>query len=120
MAQMLCVLLILLVVSTCSSARLLNDDQLPHLELPKAHNKHNVFLPENPSHEEAHHHLRPQQRVFPCHTDNTDQASSSHLPAAPRFGAAAVAKYGPLVLNLLPKGTNPPSGPSKGTNDINN
>ncbi|BFG22975.1 hypothetical protein CerSpe_092490 [Prunus speciosa] len=112
MAQMLCVLLVLLAVSTCSSARLLND-QLHHLELPKAQNKHNVFLPENPSHEEAHH-----QHVFPCHTVNTDQASSSHLPAAPRFGAAAAAKYGPLVLNLLPKGPTPPSGPSKGTNNL--
>ncbi|TKY73934.1 hypothetical protein E2542_SST02693 [Spatholobus suberectus] len=29
-------------------------------------------------------------------------------------------KYGPLILNMLPKGPVPPSGPSKGTNSINN
>ncbi|RDX93549.1 hypothetical protein CR513_24175, partial [Mucuna pruriens] len=29
-------------------------------------------------------------------------------------------KYGPLVLNMLPKGPVPPSGPSKGINSINN
>ncbi|XP_028778859.1 uncharacterized protein LOC114735338 [Neltuma alba] len=29
-------------------------------------------------------------------------------------------KYGPLVLNMLPKGGVPPSGPSKGTNNVNN
>ncbi|KAF5201568.1 hypothetical protein FRX31_008850 [Thalictrum thalictroides] len=28
-------------------------------------------------------------------------------------------KYGSIVLNLLPKGTVPPSGPSKGSNSIN-
>ncbi|KAK7282431.1 hypothetical protein RIF29_11186 [Crotalaria pallida] len=29
-------------------------------------------------------------------------------------------KYGRLILNMLPKGTVPPSGPSKGINNINN
>lgn len=29
-------------------------------------------------------------------------------------------KYGSLVLNMLPKGPVPPSGPSKGTNNLNN
>ncbi|KAF5726964.1 hypothetical protein HS088_TW22G00649 [Tripterygium wilfordii] len=29
-------------------------------------------------------------------------------------------RYGPLVLNMLPKGLPPPSGPSKGTNQVDN
>ncbi|GFZ15095.1 hypothetical protein Acr_24g0012850 [Actinidia rufa] len=29
-------------------------------------------------------------------------------------------RYGPLFLSMLPKGSVPPSGPSKGTNNMNN
>ncbi|KAJ8763998.1 hypothetical protein K2173_004870 [Erythroxylum novogranatense] len=29
-------------------------------------------------------------------------------------------RYGPMILNMLPKGAIPSSGPSKGTNSINN
>lgn len=100
MAKMVLLLFLVVlasVLTSSASARLLND--------------HLTLLPESP----------PQslkQQVLPCHTDdNNIQASAAETP---RFGAAAAAKYGPLLLNLLPKGTNPPSGPSKGTNDLNN
>ena len=35
-------------------------------------------------------------------------------------GEEAVSKYRPLLLNLLPKGLSPPSGPSKRTNNVGN
>ncbi|PNX57536.1 hypothetical protein L195_g058744, partial [Trifolium pratense] len=35
-------------------------------------------------------------------------------------GGGKAAAYGPLILNMLPKGKVPPSGPSKGTNNLNN
>ncbi|KAB5561790.1 hypothetical protein DKX38_006747 [Salix brachista] len=35
-------------------------------------------------------------------------------------GEEAVSKYRPLLLNLLPKGPSPPSGPSKRTNNVGN
>ncbi|KAG5248327.1 hypothetical protein OIU76_030536 [Salix suchowensis] len=35
-------------------------------------------------------------------------------------GEEAVSKYRPLLLNLLPKGPLPPSGPSKRTNNVGN
>lgn len=86
------------VLTSSASARLLND--------------HLTLLTENPSQPR-------KQQVLPYHKgDNTDiQASAVE---SSRFGAAAAAKYGPLVLNLLPKGTKPPSGPSKGTNELKN
>lgn len=49
-----------------------------------------------------------KDRVMPC-----DEASH-HRPRMVR------GRYGALVLNVLPKGTTPPSGPSKGTNNLNN
>uniref|UniRef100_A0A5B7CB11 Uncharacterized protein n=1 Tax=Davidia involucrata TaxID=16924 RepID=A0A5B7CB11_DAVIN len=49
---------------------------------------------------------------LPCEMD-----SSTEILAPKRLGG----KYGlPLVLNMLPKGPAPPSGPSKGTNNIKN
>ncbi|KAJ6403407.1 hypothetical protein OIU84_015332 [Salix udensis] len=35
-------------------------------------------------------------------------------------GEETVSKYRPLLLNLLPKGPSPPSGPSKRTNNVGN
>ncbi|KAF7830873.1 hypothetical protein G2W53_013206 [Senna tora] len=83
-------LVVLLLTPSFSSARLLNDDFNTVLVLPG--------------------------RVLPCH---------HHAEAAGRIGASpakrvVAGKYGPLVLNMLPKGTVPPSGPSKGTNNVNN
>ncbi|OVA17262.1 hypothetical protein BVC80_1837g58 [Macleaya cordata] len=52
--------------------------------------------------------------VIPC-----DMESTNNL--APATEEKRTGKYGSMmVLNLLPKGTVPPSGPSKGTNDMNN
>ncbi|KAL2339465.1 hypothetical protein Fmac_007405 [Flemingia macrophylla] len=49
-------------------------------------------------------------------------ALPSDTVAPPEEGHLRVAgkKFGPLVLNMLPKGPVPPSGPSKGTNGLNN
>ncbi|KAM1020360.1 hypothetical protein ACFX13_042337 [Malus domestica] len=100
MAKLLLLLLLVVfasVLTSSASARLLNG--------------HLTLLLENPSESQ-------KQQVLPCHTNDSNiQASAAETP---RFGAAAAAKYGPLILNLLPKGTKPPSGPSKGTNDLNN
>ena len=58
-------------------------------------------------------------------SDNV-RSQAAHVETAgklTRFHATAprlAGKYGPLVLNMLPKGMKPPSGPSKRANNINN
>ncbi|KAK9913847.1 hypothetical protein M0R45_037653 [Rubus argutus] len=84
------ILFLFLVVSSSTSGRLLNDN-----------------VSQNPS-----------ILVLPCHTH--DGETGFRATPNPGFGAAAAnRKYGPLVLNMLPKGTTTPSGPSKGTNSLN-
>ncbi|KAM5556849.1 hypothetical protein ABKV19_024306 [Rosa sericea] len=99
-AQLQILLFFFLVVSSSASARLLNVD--------------NVLQ-------------NPPVLVLPCHTDgegNSNQqteVTGIRVSPTPRFDAAAKnRKYMPLVLNMLPKGLTTPSGPSKGTNSINN
>lgn len=79
-----------LLSSSPSSARLLNNIALPSQEEPAGH-------------------------VSPC--DHMSVVAGK-LPS-PGMKVAG-GKYGALILNMLPKGTVPPSGPSKGTNNINN
>ncbi|KAJ4978195.1 hypothetical protein NE237_008975 [Protea cynaroides] len=62
--------------------------------------------------------VRQFQHVFPCEMESGKNIPVIREVAPPE---KMVRKYGrPLVLNLLPKGTNPPSGPSKGTDSLNN
>ncbi|KAL6131703.1 hypothetical protein ACLB2K_070077 [Fragaria x ananassa] len=101
-AQLQILLFVFLVLSSSASARLLN-------------NVGNVLQ-------------KPSVLVLPCHTHDGEGNSNQETgvtgfraSATPRFGAAAKnRKYGPLVLNMLPKGRTTPSGPSKGTNSITN
>ncbi|KAL0922541.1 hypothetical protein M5K25_006532 [Dendrobium thyrsiflorum] len=46
--------------------------------------------------------------------------TSTNNSAATKMAAMSEEIYRPLLLNLLPRGTFPPSGPSKGTNEYNN
>ncbi|KAG4392836.1 hypothetical protein AAZX31_04G202400 [Glycine max] len=53
--------------------------------------------------------------------DNNFAATEPSLNLAlPSDRRVAGGKYGPMILNMLPKGPVPPSGPSKGTNNLNN
>ncbi|PRQ59607.1 hypothetical protein RchiOBHm_Chr1g0372031 [Rosa chinensis] len=100
-AQLQIFLFFFLVVSSSASARLLNVG--------------NVLQ-------------NPPVLVLPCHTDGegnsnqqTEVINGIRAYPTPRFDAAAKnRKYVPLVFNMLPKGPTTPSGPSKGTNSINN
>ncbi|CAJ2641702.1 unnamed protein product [Trifolium pratense] len=87
-------LLILLSLSSLSSARPLNDfSHLPatsNLALPS---DRTAMMPEKEGHVSGVLEIR---------------------------GGGKAAAYGPLILNMLPKGKVPPSGPSKGTNNLNN
>lgn len=80
-----------LLSSSPSSARLL-DIALPSQEEPAGH-------------------------VSPC--DHMRVVAAAGKLPSPGMRVAG-GKYGPLILNMLPKGTVPPSGPSKGTNNSNN
>ncbi|KAG5223430.1 hypothetical protein IMY05_C0964000200 [Salix suchowensis] len=105
-------LLIVISVSAPSSARPLSADLLQsltatepalNLALPME-NMDDVFV--NPAVE------KDSEHVLPCHTEIGEGSD---------IGSARLAgKFGPMILNLLPKGTVPPSGPSKGTNSLNN
>ncbi|WJX34517.1 hypothetical protein P8452_22624 [Trifolium repens] len=83
-ATLLVSLLILLSLSSISSARPLND--FSHLATTSS----NLALP----------------------TDRTAMPEKE--------GHVSGVYYGPLILNMLPKGKITPSGPSKGTNNLNN
>ncbi|XP_044462454.1 uncharacterized protein LOC123193497 [Mangifera indica] len=56
----------------------------------------------------------------PCHSKapGTNMKNSDKEISA--LSQRISAKYRPLLLNILPKGTVPPSGPSKGKNDVKN
>ncbi|KAA8533985.1 hypothetical protein F0562_031502 [Nyssa sinensis] len=55
------------------------------------------------------------QHALPCEMDSNKNFHMDILAPERLSG-----KYGRLVLNMLPKGPQPPSGPSKGGNNINN
>ncbi|KAJ6757765.1 hypothetical protein OIU74_026939 [Salix koriyanagi] len=105
-------LFIVISVSAPSSARPLSANLLQsltatepalNLALPME-NMDDVFV--NPAME------KDSEHVLPCHTEIGEGSD---------IGSARLAgKFGPMILNLLPKGTVPPSGPSKGTNSLNN
>ncbi|KAH7548278.1 hypothetical protein JRO89_XS14G0094300 [Xanthoceras sorbifolium] len=53
----------------------------------------------------------------PCSSDDhRGMVADSGVPKYPKLAG----KYGPLLLNILPKGGVPPSAPGKGTNDVKN
>lgn len=97
-ASLLLLLLLLMTSSSFTSARLLNDFKVT----PAEPTVNDLALPTAGA-------------VLPCHMDHV-AAAGKGTPAKRLAG-----KYGPLVLNMLPKGGHiPPSGPSKGTNNVNN
>jgi hypothetical protein len=53
--------------------------------------------------------------VFPCEMEESGKPKAG-FPASPRLAG----KYGPMILTMLPKGSRPSSGPSKGTNSVHN
>jgi hypothetical protein len=54
-------------------------------------------------------------------TTTSNLALPSDRTATPeKEGHVSGVYYGPLILNMLPKGKVTPSGPSKGTNNLNN
>lgn len=83
-------LILLSLISSSSSARPLND----FIQLAEASS---ITLP--------------SERAMPAEKEG-------HISVVRGRGAAK--SYGPLILNMLPKGKVPPSGPSKGTNNLNN
>lgn len=52
----------------------------------------------------------------------TSPARPCHMAASgvgvPKTGAKVAEKYAPMLLNVLPRGRLPPSGPSGGINDV--
>ncbi|KAJ0100958.1 hypothetical protein Patl1_06733 [Pistacia atlantica] len=100
---------ILLSHSSLSSARPLHDFMLQNIdsgEPAAAAAAYSIALPSdkvNSSEEEDD-------------ANNGENSEKEISVSTPRISG----KYQPLVLNILPKGTVPPSGPSKGTNDVNN
>nr|KYP39433.1 hypothetical protein KK1_039268 [Cajanus cajan] len=103
----LATLLLLFLLLTTTSSSLARPFNTNYLGLAATEPTLNLALPSDrvvAPPEEDH----PPPHVSPC----------GHLRVAgKKLGGA---KYGPLVLNMLPKGPVPPSGPSKGTNDFNN
>ncbi|KAG5148394.1 hypothetical protein JHK82_015275 [Glycine max] len=103
-------LLLVFLFLTSSSARPLNDENNyfslaatePSLNLALPSDR--VVVPEEPA----------PRHVSGC--GHTRVAGMLALPGTRLAGG----KYGPMILNMLPKGPVPPSGPSKGTNNLNN
>ncbi|XP_027336991.1 uncharacterized protein LOC113850608 [Abrus precatorius] len=66
----------------------------------------------------------PSDRVLPVEEYPAGHMSPSHrmevADKIPLPGMRVGRKYGAMVLNMLPKGSVPPSGPSKGSNYIKN
>ncbi|KAJ8771055.1 hypothetical protein K2173_023380 [Erythroxylum novogranatense] len=52
--------------------------------------------------------------------DSGNHVSPSDMEPEKMSGSRISGKYGPMFLSMLPKGTIPPSGPSGGTNSLNN
>nr|POE78579.1 hypothetical protein CFP56_32567 [Quercus suber] len=96
-----------------SSARLLNKPlnlaaNEPHLELELP--EENVVVVAYSLDKDSHH-------VLPCDMEPSKPSKLGFPYKAPRLAG----KYGPLLLNALPKGVpTPPSGPSGGIHDYNN
>uniref|UniRef100_A0A6N2K7M1 RING-type E3 ubiquitin transferase n=2 Tax=Salix viminalis TaxID=40686 RepID=A0A6N2K7M1_SALVM len=67
-------------------------------------------------------HARLLRGSHPCNFDATQEGPDLALSGGKDVseGEEAVSKYRPLLLNLLPKGPLPPSGPSKRTNNVGN
>lgn len=83
-------LILLSLISSSSSARPLND-------FSQLAETSNIALP--------------SERAMP-------EEKEGHISVVRERGGAK--SYGPLILNMLPKGKVPSSGPSKGTNNLNN
>ncbi|KAJ0047212.1 hypothetical protein Pint_06639 [Pistacia integerrima] len=116
---------ILLSHSSLSSARPLHDFMLQNIdsgEPAAAAAAFSIALPSDKvnSSEEENDANNGEVSKVPSHgkapETNMKNSEKGISVSTPRISG----KYQPLVLNILPKGTVPPSGPSKGTNDVNN
>ncbi|KAH7854585.1 hypothetical protein Vadar_015624 [Vaccinium darrowii] len=99
-------ILIFLIITQFSSARPLRAFN-PSTELPENPALPGGALPEKDS----------SEQVFPCEMES-NQNSATEFSSAPK--ARLGGRYGPLFLAMLPKGSVPPSGPSRRINDDNN
>nr|DAD25816.1 TPA_asm: hypothetical protein HUJ06_027284 [Nelumbo nucifera] len=62
-------------------------------------------------------------RLFPCESEtveSTENLRRLEFPPSQNQRKSIAGKHGQLVLNILPKGRLPPSGPSKRTNKLVN
>ncbi|GAV62487.1 hypothetical protein CFOL_v3_06010 [Cephalotus follicularis] len=96
-------------LSSLSAARLLKDHFHPQ-NLAAMEPKLNLALPSKKVTESSVYNNHVSSN---CHMETT-QKSHMGIRATPNFAAAS------MIFNLLPKGTVPSSGPSKGTNNLNN
>ncbi|CAJ1974559.1 unnamed protein product [Sphenostylis stenocarpa] len=94
---------LLLTSSMSSSARPLNDNYFSLVATDP------ILLPSN-------------RMVLPETPRGLSACGHSRVAGKLLFPGARLdrGKYAPLVLNMLPKGPVPPSGPSKGINNLNN
>ncbi|KAF8028222.1 hypothetical protein BT93_E0967 [Corymbia citriodora subsp. variegata] len=58
--------------------------------------------------------------IVSCKETTGSRSSSSSMASGRSRTRGRSRTIGPLFLNFLPKGSAPPSGPSKGTNDLHN
>jgi hypothetical protein len=98
---------IIVSLSTSSSARPLYTNLLQSITATESalpmENMDDVYV--NPTME------KDSKHVLPCHMEIGE---GSNIRSTRLAG-----KFGPMILNVLPKGTIPPSGPSKGGNSLN-
>ncbi|KAK7353536.1 hypothetical protein VNO80_18985 [Phaseolus coccineus] len=99
-------LFLLLTSSTSSSARPFTDS---YFSLAATHNTLNLALPS-------------ERLVLPDTPGRVSACAHMRVAGKQPFPVSRVAavKHTQLVLNMLPKGPVPPSGPSKGINNLNN
>ncbi|KAF2305762.1 hypothetical protein GH714_008107 [Hevea brasiliensis] len=84
----------------------------PALNLALPSDKVNYASPLNPSDKDN------MKHVLPCEMDSNNNKKKKNSDV--KVGARFAWKYGPTILNMLPKGQTGNSGPSKGSNDIEN
>ncbi|KAJ4720214.1 hypothetical protein OWV82_008077 [Melia azedarach] len=106
---------LLLTISQYSSARQLHDYLPQNLAVPEpTATSFRIALPSDKV--EASPKKVKQQPRHDMEAKQNSEMRSFVSASAPKLAG----KYRPLVLNILPKGTVPPSGPSKGINDVKN
>ncbi|KAL9421812.1 hypothetical protein AB3S75_034143 [Citrus x aurantiifolia] len=106
-ASIILFFLIISSLSSLSSARVLRDDYIPQrLAITEPEAAFSIALPSD-NVEALKNTAEDGIEQHPCHDASSPPKLAGKL-------------HRPLVLNVLPKGTTPPSGPSKGINDVNN